>query len=393
MGGGTETVIELVRGQRRLGLDTYGAAGAENDADRIGADVARASGLEITLIPNLVRELRPLADIKAYREIRRELRRVRPDVLHTHTAKAGVLGRLAGILGDVPIVAYTVHGWTFGRSSGLVGRAYEVVERLLARFTDIIFVVAEHDRDVGLTRQIGSADKYVLTRSAIDLTRFRPPSSVERIEARRALGLPPPPDREVIGTVTRFAEHKHAIQYVRLARELRFAGRDTVVAIVGDGPERPRLEALIHAERLEDHIKLLGMRRDIPTCLAALDLFVLADLFGGLPRALVEALATGLPVVSTTFAGVPEVVHDGVNGYLVPVGDLSLLVDRASKLLEDDEMRSQFAAAAPRAVRGFAVEEMVQRTVDAYAASRRAIAGQPGHDPGLRRTRSSRRAT
>jgi glycosyltransferase involved in cell wall biosynthesis len=252
------------------------------------------------------------------RRLTEKRRRARPDVVHTHSSKAGILGRRAARAAGVRRILHTIHGWGFSERTPAPARAAFVgAERVAAGWADRLIAVSEAVRDEGLRHGIGRAGAYEVIRPGIDMTPFA------EIEAARARGralraeLGIPHDATVAGTVTRFAPQKSLITILRAARgteEIRWL-------LVGDGPMRGEIEGIILRDGLTSRVSLAGRREDVAGCLAALDIFVLTSLWEGLPLAILEAKAAGLPIVSARVGGIGEVLPPPPAGWGFPTGD------------------------------------------------------------------------
>jgi len=291
---------------------------------------ARSRGVVVHVLPNLVREISPWRDALALLQLVGLLRRWKFDVVHTHSSKAGILGRIAARLAGVPHIVHTVHGWGF----------HDRMNPILRRF---LVSVSNRTTRAGLAEGIGEPSDYRLIRSGIPLSRFFPDRE-RGGETRRALGLRP--DDVVVGSVGRLSPQKNPRDFIRAA-ELLSRGRDRARFIyVGDGPMRDEIEDAVRAHGLEERVRLLGIRDDVPDLLRAMDVFVLTSLWEGLPRVVLQALATGVPVIAYDTAGIREAVIEGVNGHVVPPGDVDGLVARVGRLVDDEALRRRLSEAA-----------------------------------------------
>ena len=259
------------------------------------------------------------------------LRRIKPAIVHTHSSKAGILGRAAAWLAGVPVIIHTVHGFGFTRyQHAIVSRAFIALERLAAKVTTRFFSVSEASRQLGIEVGLFTAGQCVVIRSGVDLKSFRR-SSVDTVAKKRELGLEP--GRPVIGMVGPMKPQKAPLDFVRVAARVAKKKPDAQFLYVGDGELRQAMEAEIARLDLAKSFRLAGWRRDIPDIMRCLDVFVLTSLWEGLPRVYIEALASGVPVVGTRVDGAAEVVRDGINGYLLAPGDVQGLADRVLSLL------------------------------------------------------------
>ena len=281
------------------------------------------------------------------------------DIVHTHSSKAGVIGRIAAHRAKVPIIVHTVHGWSFHeRMSPVKRQLYVLLERLGARYGAVMIVVSPRDIAKGLAQGIGRKEDYVVIRSGIELDRFGHPAVAPQ-ETRRQLGIPQ--DALVVGSVTRLSPQKAPLDMVEAFGRIHAAHPDTWFLIVGDGPLRPDVEQRLAQLGIANQTILTGLRRDVPELMAAMDMFVLSSLWEGLPRVLPQAMASGLPIVCTAADGSAEAVTDGVNGYLTPPGSPDMLAVRVNELLSDAQLRTQMGIAGQQSAPEFGATRMVEQ--------------------------------
>jgi glycosyltransferase involved in cell wall biosynthesis len=331
----------------------------------------RARGVRLTILPDLLREISPAHDLLALVNLARLMRANRYDIVHTHSSKAGILGRIAARLAGVPAIVHTVHGWSFhDQMSPRVRRTYILLERMAASITGAMIVVTRKDIDKGLREGIGRPEQYRLIHSAIPLEEFDP-QKIDRAGARQALGLPP--GAPVLGNVGRFSAQKNPLDWVRVAGRVARLLPECRFLLVGDGPLRPQVEALLQAEGIAERTTLTGLRRDVPAMLAAMDVFLLTSLWEGLPRVLPQALAMQAPVVASRVDGSAEAIQDGETGYLCDPADLDGLAYQCAGLLRDRELRQRLG----RRGREFAVQEFdLRRMVAQIDALYRELMGR-----------------
>ena len=315
----------------------------------------RAPDLPVTRIDGLGRSPDALGDVRALVSLVREVRAFRPHIVHTHTAKAGVLGRLAARICSVPAVVHTFHGHLLhGYFSPAVTQAVVRTERLLARSSTRLVAVGEQVRDDLIAAGIGRLEQYSVVPPGLAL-----PPSPSREAARAALDLPP--EAVVAVLVARLTTIKRPERFVELARRLADRHPDALFVVVGEGDLLPALQ-----QCAGPNVRFLGWRGDVETVYAATDLVVLTSDNEGMPVSLIEAALSGVPAVSTRVGSVAEVVADGETGLLVgtDVAELAAGVDR---LLTDVELRKRFAAAsAPRARVLFGRDRLVADTEALY---------------------------
>lgn len=321
---------------------------------------ARSLGVPLTVLPELLREVRPARDLLALARLTGMIRRGKYSIVHSHSSKAGILGRQAARLARVPVIIHTVHGWSFhAHLSPPVRAAYIQMERRMAAYTDALIVVSSGDIQKGLDAGIGRRDQYHLIRSAIPLKNFDP-VQVDRWEVRAQLNIPE--DALVLGNVGRFSAQKNPLDWVRVAARVAREYPSIRFLLVGDGPLRLQVEALLAQEGLSRSTILTGLRSDVNRLLAAMDVFLLTSLWEGLPRVIPEAMAMRLPVVATAVDGSSEAVRSGVTGFVCPPGDLDGLAAACIQLLSSSEQRLQFGLQARQiALDKFDLDEMIRQ--------------------------------
>lgn len=300
-------------------------------------------------------------DVRAFVRLVRLLRQIRPAVVHTRnwaTFDAVPAARLA----RVAVLVHGEHGRDISDPDGR-NRRRRRLRRVLSPLVDK-FVAVSHDLERWLIEDVRlPARKVVAIRNGVDLTRF---GNVDRGEARAHLGLPP--ESLVVGTVGRLDPVKDQAALIRAFAAMRHARPDCRVLIAGDGPCHGDLRALVTGLGVEDRIHLLGERRDIPEVLAAMDVFVLPSIAEGISNTVLEAMATGLPVVATAVGGNPELVEDGVTGRLVPRRNPSALVAGIEAYLDDPHLRAVHGKASrQRAVEHFGLDRMANAYSNLYA--------------------------
>jgi glycosyltransferase involved in cell wall biosynthesis len=326
---------------------------------------AREQGIPLTILPDLVRQVSPTQDWKTLQALTRIIRQGDYAIVHTHSSKAGILGRLAARRAGAPIIVHTVHGWSFhDYMPALTRRIFILLERWTARSSDALVVVAEKDIEKGLQAGIGRREQYHLIRSAIPLEAFDP-RQIDRVAIRNELGLPP--EAPVLGTIGRFSEQKNPLDWVRVAGIIGRERPEARFLLVGDGPLRPQVEALLKQEGLSNRAVLTGLRRDTARLLGAMDVFLLTSLWEGLPRTIPEAQAMGLPVIANRADGAAEAIQEGISGYLCRPGDLQGTAGRVLTLLDDPVLRAEMGARGrATALAEFDLNVMVDRIAGLY---------------------------
>lgn len=365
VGGAQETALAYCSQLDAARWATTLVTGPERSPEGDLFDEAARRGVPVLTVPSLRRRIRPIADVRAVVDLVRLFRRERPDIVHTHSSKAGLVGRLAARIAGVPVVVHTVHGWSFHEGMSPAARAVAVrVERLAARWTSTIVVVADHDAEIGAQEGIGTWGQYALVRSAVDIDALRRATG-SRADARTAFGVPE--GVPVLGTVTRLCRQKDPATMLRAARLVVDVRPDARLVVVGDGPMRAEVEQLVDDLGLRPQVTLLGPRTDVAALLPGFDAFVLSSRWEGLPRVVVEAMAVGVPVVATDVGGINEAVTDGESGLLAPAGDAEALARAVLRVFDEPGLAHRLRGAAGERVVEFDVGEMTDRLDDLYA--------------------------
>jgi glycosyltransferase involved in cell wall biosynthesis len=314
-------------------------------------------------VPELVRPLAPALDARALRRLVEVIRRFEPQVVHTHSSKAGVLGRAAARIARTPVVVHSIHGFGFTPlQAGPVRALYVIAERVMARFTDHFIAVCEANLREGAALGVVPPERASVIRSGIELERFR--RACGGGDVRRRLGLPEA--APLVVQIGNFKPQKAPLDFVRAAAAVARETPDAWFVMVGDGELRPAAEELASDLGVAGRMVFCGWWDDVPGLLAASRVSVLTSRHEGLPRAAVESLAAGVPVVATAVDGTPEVVKDGRNGFLVAAGDVGGVARRVRALLSDDDLHRRLAAAGPDGLEAFDIDHMVRQQEELY---------------------------
>lgn len=369
VGGAALHVIELAAQQRLRGHDVVVAAGRLAAGEESMAYRAEELAVPVLRVPFLQRELSLVADGRAIAAIRRLLLAHRPDILHTHTAKAGGAGRLAAAAagaGGPGAVVHSYHGHVLRGYFGPVSeRVFRLVERGLATRTAALVAVSDAVRDDLVAFGVARPERFAVVPYGFDLAGRVRADPEARARRRAELGVGE--DTFVIGWAGRFAPVKRPLDLIRVIHELARRELDVVLAAVGDGPERRDAEALARELGLDGRCRFLGYRREMNEWYAAFDAFLLTSANEGAPVVAIESLAAGRPVVATRAGGTGTVVLEGRSGYLAEIGDVGGLADALERLARDSALRSElgrFGAADTR--ERYAIATMVDRIEDVY---------------------------
>jgi glycosyltransferase involved in cell wall biosynthesis len=345
IGGPAIHVVLLTAGLDQKRFESLLVSGRENPGEGSMLDYALSHGVQPIIIPEIVgefslgpRELRAL--VRLYRLMRRE----RPHIVHTHTAKAGFVGRLAARLARVPVVVHTFHGHILqGYYSPRKNQLLRGMERVMTRLTNRIIAVSEQVKQDLVTYGVAPAEKILVVPLGLELEPFLD-GSHSRGAFRRELNLKG--GERLVGIVGRLFPIKNHRLFLDAAALMARQERAVRFVIVGDGALRPEMEQYAHALDIADRVIFTGWRRDLPRIYADLDVLAVTSQNEGTPVSAIEAMAAGCPVVATRVGGLPDLISDDETGYLVPPGDAQALSAAMLRLLREPEMARCMGQAA-----------------------------------------------
>jgi glycosyltransferase involved in cell wall biosynthesis len=367
VGGAQENTVATVLGLRRqTGLAVDLISGPTTGPEGSLESAFAADPKVLTIFPQLVRPVHPWKDRQALMGLTDIFQHTRPDIVHTHSGKAGIIGRLAAKYAGVPVILHTIHGPSFGPFQNFAANfVFTAAEKYAARVTDHFTVVADAMKQQYVAAGIGRPEQYTKIYSGFPLEPFLTAANQPALRARYGLQ----PDDFVVGKIARlFALKGHddlfaaAPELVRRCPRLKFL-------LVGDGQWRARLAGLAHAQGLEKHFVFTGLvpPAEVPALVGIMDALVHLSLREGLPRALPQALAAARPVIAYDCDGAREVCRDGQTGFLLRPGDLAGLTERLLQLAGQPALRAQMGLRGRALVReNFAVEKMVADTHALY---------------------------
>ncbi len=347
-------MLDLLRSYR-LKAELHLCTGEEGFLTRS----ARQLGTQVRIVPSLVRSLQPWKDVLAVAALKQVLREVRPDLVHAHSSKAGILARLVSAAQGVPAV-FTAHGWAFTEGVPALRRSLaRWAERLAGLLPSWVVTVSEYDRRLALRYRIVRPDRIVCIHNGI---------TDPGLLAKPWLHVPK------LVMVGRFAPPKAQDVLLRVLHRLR--PLPWRLTFVGGGPKEAEVQELANSLGLAEWVTFAGFRDDVPRFLAESQIFCLCSHWEGLPLSILEAMSVGLPVVASDVGGVSEIVQEGVTGFLVKRGDINGWADRLRLLLQDAQLRHRMGQAGrARYLECFTVDKMVEKT---WALYERVLAARKG---------------
>jgi rhamnosyl/mannosyltransferase len=339
-------------------------SGAQTGSEGSLIEDAEDRAIRLFIEPNLVREINPIKDLITFFNLVKFLKMKRYQIVHTHSSKAGILGRWAAWVAGVPTIIHTVHGWGFhDYQNRFIRFLFILMEKLSIVITDQLIVVTNEDIDKGIVEGIGSKSDYTLIRSGIDFNRFNTKDR-NSVRIRKSLGLPP--QAKVVGTITRLSPQKAPKVFIDAAALINKEHPDTFFVVVGDGPNRKQLEIMVNDLGIGNRVIFTGIRSDVHEVLHAFDLFMLTSLWEGLPRVIPQAMAAGIPVIASRVNGNAEIIQNNVNGILVQPGVPKDFAQAVISLIGDDNRARDLKNAALKIIDEYSVHTMVQQIDGLY---------------------------
>lgn len=320
---------------------------------------AEKKGVKHIPIPSLVRRIDLARDLSAFFSLWRLAIREKPTIVHTHTSKAGLLGRCAAKLAGVPIIVHTPHGHVFyGHFGPLASRFFLLVEKILAFITDRMIALTESEREDYITFAVSNPKKIITIHSGVEVDHYMN-AEVNVEEKKKTLGLDP--KVLVIGTVGWLLPIKGPMYLLGAMERVWLSHPDIQLIFVGKGDLENELRKKASQIGVKKRVKFLGWRDDIPEIMHILDIFVLPSLNEGMGRVLIEAMAAGKPIIASNVGGIPDLVIQGENGLLVPVKDIEALAEAIEYLLENPRERIEMGEKGRKMATNYGVNSMIEK--------------------------------
>jgi len=330
-------------------------------------DLVRSNGMQVRTFKHLVQPLHPVKDFLALLGLSRYLRKNPYHIIHTHNSKAGFIGRLAGKLSKTPIIVHTVHGFAFhDQESKWKQWLILNLERLASRWCDIMIFISQPLIDWALRdRIVTRKEKIIKIYSGIELEKFQPATDKERSRLRARWGCEK--DDAVIGMVSKLWEGKGHILLIQAFETLLNRFPNVKLVIVGEGYLKCKLKSMVSGKGLDNKVLFTGFQENVREILACVDVAVLPSYFEGMGRVLLEAMAMEKPVVGTRVGGIPDLIEDGVNGFLVEPGNVIQLAEAILRILTEKKLAHQLGLNGRRKIQSrYSASCMVQAIEAVY---------------------------
>ena len=367
IGGATETVISLATGLKKKGFDVDILTGPPLPNEGNMLHQAPEDELNVNILSTLVRDIHPIKDVAAFLFIRKFIRQGGYGIVHTHSSKAGVLGRIAAWFTKTPIVIHTIHGLPYHEyQSILVKHAYILIERLCAALSSRIICVTHAIVDNCVHNKIASREKFIVIRSGLQTEKYKT-QGIARLEIRKKFNF-----REndiVAGVISRIAPLKGHEYIIELAKRMRKDFPQLKFFLVGDGESGASVRYAVKEHQLEENVILSGMVNpdEIPRMIDAMDFVIHPSLREGLARVLPQSIIMGKRVITFNLDGVKEIIVDGVSGYSVEIGNFEALHQACLKICNEGVHKQINDNFRLRVQKEFDSETMLEQHIDLYS--------------------------
>jgi glycosyltransferase involved in cell wall biosynthesis len=345
-GGAQVHLFELAKNLINQGHDCFVVIGEEGEL----SNTLKSIGIKTIILESLVREINPVKDLKCTLDLYNIFKKEKPDIIHLHSSKAGLVGRISAKLNKIPVI-FTAHGWAFTEGvSKVKGRIFLFLERFAAKISNKIICVSEFDRQLAIKNNVGNSEILVTIHNGVE-------SRTKNIENR---------DNKIpkLIMVARFSAQK---DYETLTLALSKVNGDFEIQYVGVGELMPKIKSLVAENHLETRVKFLGMRKDVLNLLEQANIFILSSNYEGLPISIIEAMAAKLPIIATNVGGVNELVEDNKNGFLTHRKDYDELATKIQSLIDNPELCKKMGQASYEKYESdFTISAMLNKTFKVY---------------------------
>ena len=318
---------------------------------------------KVYFVKNLIREISPIKDLKAAISIYKILKKEKPDIIHTHSSKAGILGRLCGWFARIPIIIHTIHGFSFNDTQSFLKKhLFIFFEKLCSLFSTYLIFISKENIDKGIKNKIGNKSKYEYIPLGIDIDNFR---NFQNPSLRAELSFGN--DDIVVTTIGPFKPQKNLPDFIKVANIISKEYKNFKFVMVGDGTLRMEFESLIEKYNIKENIFLLGWRRDIANILHSSDFFVMTSLWEGLPISTIEAMTCGLAPIVNAVDGQKEIVRNGINGFLIQPNNVNETCSKILYLANNADVKIRMEQEAKNSIDDtFSIDYMIKEHEKLY---------------------------
>ena len=362
LGGAQKVAISICEKLDKNKFDPFLICGCGGILDKETKEKIR-----VIFVKNLVREINPIKDLKALFYIYKILKKEKPAIVHTHSSKAGILGRIAAKLCGIKIIIHTIHGFSFNNTQSFIKKkTFILLEKFCARLSSILIPVSTENITKGLKNNIGKKEQYHYIRLGVDIKNFKNFSQVPSLKQELKLNK----DDILITTIGPFKPQKNLPDFIKLANNLSKLDNRFKFVIVGDGKLRKYFEQMIKYFDIFNNIFLIGWRRDIANILNSSDFFVMTSLWEGLPISTIEALCCGLIPIVNDVDGQREIIKNGINGFLISPYDIESIQEKILLLTSDNKLKQKMSKNAKNCIdKTYSIDYMIKQHENLYLSS------------------------
>jgi len=368
VGGASETVLSILSGLPGYYYDLTLYLGIDKHINAKEGDylhLLEREAIQFKMSKYLSRNINIFKDIAAVFELTFYLRNNHFDIVHIHSSKAGMLGRLATFFAGQTHVIYTIHGWSFNDfQNKFIKWLYVILERIMSRITTKLITVTHLDIKKGLAHKIGHPDKYCCIRSGINIAKYSGDHINDILEFKNKYNITK--NDFLIGTVSRLSTQKDPLTFVKVAKNVIAQNTNIKFIIIGGGLLDSQIKDYIGQNGLTDKIIMTGPRNDIPKILGAFDIFLSTSLWEGLPRTLLQAIAAKIPIVATEVDGVSEIILHNVTGLLVKPKDIPGITAAINHLIHNNNVAKELSNNASNILSEYSEQKMIDDLNDLY---------------------------
>ncbi len=361
LGGAQLFTLKTVRELNKDKFETYLIS---NCKGILNPDVNRYTN-NFKCIKTLIREISPIKDFLTLISLLKQIREIKPQIIHTHSSKAGILGRLAAFLAGTPIIIHTVHGFAFSPFHSKLRRNFYIfLEKFTAKITSHLIFVSKANREEALKLKIlKKRDNSSIIRSIVGLDKFYA-NRERKEELRKKLKITS--DIRIVGGVFCFKPQKDPVGFIEIANLVLKQRNDILFIIAGDGYVKSAMVEKIKEYKIEDKIRFLGWIKNPEDLIPSFDVFLLPSLWEGLPQVVVQSIVSGVPVVASAVNGTKDIIKSGKNGYLFPPKDYQKASELVIKILNDNNLKENILTEAERTYNEFNPEKMIKKQEELY---------------------------
>lgn len=358
LGGAQQNTIFTVN---NLNKDKFDAFLAFGGGGILTEETKQRLSEKAILVPFLVREINPYYDLLALIQLYKIIKKIKPQIVHTHSSKAGILGRTASFIAGVPIIIHSIHGFGFNKyQNKFLYFLLKGAEKIVSKFTTHFIAVSQANIEQGIKEKLFNLDKVSLIRSGIDLNYFK---LINESTIRSEFNIEN--SSSIITMIACFKHQKAPLDFIYIAEKIIQFKKNIKFFLVGDGELRKEIENEIRKRNLENYVILTGWRRDVGNIICGSDIIVLTSLWEGLPRTIIEAMVLNKPIVATNVDGINDVIKDGENGFLITPHNINEFANKILALLKDKELYNKFANASKN-IDEFDINLMVRKQEELY---------------------------